>query len=83
MLPYLLNETELYLAQPARLKIQIYSATFQNNSELRRSFMQVAKTLRTMNNMSEKVIDPEVETIFKQIRQIAYSNGEEIRTDNL
>ena len=80
--PYLLNETELYLAQPARLKIQIYSATFQNNSELRRSFMQVAERLRTMNNMSEKVIDPEIETIFRQIRQIAYSNNEEIRTDN-
>lgn len=80
--PYLLNETELYLAQPARLKIQIYSATFQNNSELRRSFMQVAERLRTMNNMSEKVIDPEIETIFRQIRQTAYSNNEEIRADN-
>lgn len=81
--PYLLNETELYLAHPAQLKIQIYSVAFQNNSELRHSFMQVAETLRTMNNMSEKVIDPEIETIFRQIRQIAYTNGEEIRSENL
>ena len=81
--PYLLDESELHLQQPKRLKIQIYSATFTNNSELRRSFMQVAQTLRTLNNIAEKVIDPEIETIFRKIRQVAYSNDEEIRTEKL
>lgn len=80
---YLLDESELHLQQPKRLKIQIYSATFTNNSELRHSFIQVAQTLRTLNNIAEKVIDPEIETIFRKIRQVAYSNDEEIRTEKL
>lgn len=79
--PYLLDESELNLQQPTRLKMRINSVTFTNNSELRRSFMQVAQTLRTLNNMAEKVIDPEIETIFKRIRQVAYANGEEIRIE--
>lgn len=81
--PYLLDESELNLQQPTQLKIQIYSATFTNNSELRRSFMQVAQTLRTLNNMAKKVIDPEIESIFRRIRQVAYSNDEEIRIEEL
>ena len=79
---YLLDESELHLQQPKRLKIQINSATFTNNSELRHSFIQVAQTLRTLNNIAEKVIAQEIEPIYGKNGQEATGNAEENRPKN-
>ena len=82
--PYLLNKTKLCLAKPKKLLfMQLYSEPFRNNTELRRSFMQVAQGLRDWNMISEKTIDPEVEAIFKEIRQVAFLSGEDFDIDNL
>lgn len=74
--PYLFDELELQLTHPQKLKIAVYSDTFTNNSELRHSFMQVAYTLRYLNDMEGTEIDPEIEAMFLEIRKVAYSNNE-------
>lgn len=75
---FILNEDYLELSEPAKLHINIFSDEFTNNTELRRSFMQVAKTLRVINSLENRNNDPEVETIFSQIREIVCSKGEKI-----
>lgn len=73
---YLLNNKTLCLDKPRHLKLPFYSDSFTNNSELRRTFMQVGYTFRELNALEEKKPDIEIEKIFSEVRQAAYSNNE-------
>lgn len=77
------NKVELNLDTPGHLDIPVYSSNFTNNAELRRAFLQICYIFRDLETFYEAPLTEETENLFREIRQIAYQNGEPFESHNI